>query len=333
MSNWNLKEIDLPLKFTWSISRNSSPKKTNFIVEYKSNSVLGLGEVAFNVRYGETIESVRAEFERFKMLCPNSITTLGQLEPVFKEAKVCNSLRFGLESAFIHNMAHISEIPVSKIIGANTISKVKTSFSLPIMEPALVSSFVKDHNLTRFSSLKLKVGGQSDLELVKELSKVYDGPIRLDANEGWDNPELVMKWLETDLRGINIEFLEQPFKSSAHQEYLELKKISPVEIIADESLIDGEVNRDLANQFHGVNIKLMKSGSYFKALNQLRTARELGLKTMVGCMIESSLGINSAMNIAYGADYCDLDGFLILEKDPYSYVYEDGGTIFLNHLH
>jgi glutamate racemase len=333
MSNWNIREIELPLKFTWAISRNSSKKKTNLIIEYKAQNVLGLGEVAFNVRYNETLESVKAEFERFKMLCPKSLTTVGDLEPVFREAKICNSLRFGIESAFIHNMAHISEIPVTKIIGANSLSKVKTSFSLPIMEPGKIQEFIKEFNLSRFSALKLKVGGESDLEVVKEVAKHFEGPLRLDANEGWENPELVMKWLETDLRGINIQFLEQPFKSSAHEEYLALKKISPVEIIADESVIDGEINRDLANQFHGVNIKLMKSGSYFKALNQLRAARELGMKTMVGCMIESSLGINSAMNIAYGVDYCDLDGFLILEKDPHNYVYEDGGTIFLAHLH
>lgn len=333
MSNWNIRELDLPLKFTWSISRNSSQKKTNLVVEYKSQNVLGLGEVAFNIRYGETLETVKAEFEKFKSLCPKSVLTVGELEPIFKEAGVCNSLRFGIESAFIHNMAHISEISVTKIIGANSLSKVKTSFSLPIMEPGKIQSFIAEHNLKRFSALKLKVGGESDLEMVKELSKNYEGPIRLDANEGWDNPDLVMKWLETDLKGIQIQFIEQPFKSSAHEEYLALKKVSPVEIMADESVLDGDITRDMANQFHGINVKLMKSGSYFKALNQLRSARELGMKTMVGCMIESSLGINSAMNIAYGADYCDLDGFLILKEDPYNYVYEDGGTVFLAHLH
>ncbi|OUR96653.1 hypothetical protein A9Q84_09930 [Halobacteriovorax marinus] len=333
MSVWNIKEIELPLKFTWAISRNSSSKKTNVIIEYKSNNVLGLGEVAFNVRYGESLELIHTQFEKFLNLCPNSLSNLGDLEPVFKKIEICNSLRFGIESAFIHNLAHIAEMPVTKIIGANSLAKAKTSFSLPIMEPGEVASFIKDHNLSRFCALKLKLGSEGDLDFIKEVHKNYDGPLRFDANEGWDDPDSLMRWLEGPLGKIPIQFIEQPFKSSDHDKYLALKPISPVEIIADESVLDGEVNRDLAKQFHGINVKLMKSGSYFKALNQLRCAKELGMKTMVGCMVETSLGINSAMNIAYGVDYLDLDGFLILEKDPYNYVFEENGTVFLSHLH
>ena len=333
MSVWKIKEIELPLRFSWAISRSSCDVKKNLIVEYNSNSVLGLGEVAFNSRYGESLESIHKEFKKFVSICPGSITTLADLEPVFNKIDISTSLRFGIESAFIHNMAHIAEMSVTQIIGANSLSKVKTSFSIPIMEAGKVSDFIQDNNLKRFSALKLKVGGDSDMDFLKEVHKNYDGPLRIDANEGWSNPDDVMNLLTGPLSKYNIDFLEQPFSSSSHEEYLKLKPISPVDIIADESITNGEVNRDLANQFHGVNIKLMKSGSYFKALNQLRAARELGMKTMVGCMVETSLGINSAMNISYGADYLDLDGFLLLEKDPYNYLYEDSGTIFLAHLH
>lgn len=333
MSNWKIKEIELPLRFSWTISRNSCDVKKNLIVEYKSNSVLGLGEVAFNSRYGETLESIKSQFEKFVAICPKSLTTLADLEPIFKKLDISSSLRFGIESAFIHNMAHVAEMSVTQIIGANSLSKVKTSFSIPIMDPSKVSDFIRENNLARFSSLKLKVGGEHDLDFLKEVEKNYSGPLRIDANEGWKDPDQVMSLLEGPLKKFNIEFLEQPFSSSSHEEYLALKPISPIDIIADESITNGEVNRDLAKQFHGVNIKLMKSGSYFKALNQLRSARELGMKTMVGCMVETSLGINSAVNIAYGADYIDLDGFLLLEKDPYNYLYEDGGQIFLSHLH
>jgi len=333
MSNWKIREIELPLRFSWAISRSSCDVKKNLIVEYNSNSVLGLGEVAFNSRYGESLELIKEQFAKFISLCPRSLTTLADLEPVFKKADVCSSLRFGIESAFIHNMAHVADMSVAQIIGANTLSKVKTSFSVPIMDPAKVESFIADNRLERFSALKLKVGAESDIEFLKQVEKFYKGPLRIDANEGWKDPDQVMKLFEGPLRNFNIEFLEQPFSSDSHAEYLALKPVSPVEIIADESITNGDVNRDLANQFHGINIKLMKSGSYFKALNQLRSARELGLKTMVGCMVETSLGINSAINIAYGVDYLDLDGFLLLEKDPFNYLYEDGGQVFLAHLH
>ena len=102
-------------------------------------------------------------------------------------------------------------------------------------------------------------------------------------------------------------------------------------IFADESVQDGRIIDDFQLGFHGINVKLSKAGGYYKAQRQLKEARELGLKTMLGCMVESSLGISCAMNIAHGVDYFDLDGFLLLKEDPMKLVYEEMGKLYFSH--
>ena len=103
--------------------------------------------------------------------------------------------------------------------------------------------------------------------------------------------------------------------------------------MADESITTGEVTSYYKERFDGINIKLMKSGGYFTAIKQIRQAKRLGLEIMIGCMIESSLGISSAMNLAYGLDYFDLDGMLIIQKDPFDLVHENNGMLIKTELH
>jgi L-alanine-DL-glutamate epimerase-like enolase superfamily enzyme len=108
-----------------------------------------------------------------------------------------------------------------------------------------------------------------------------------------------------------------------------LKKTCPFDLIADESIEDQGDFDFLKTQFHGVNMKLMKAGGYLNGLKILNSAREKGLKTMVGCMIESSLGIYSAYNLASNVDYLDLDGFIIIKDDPFNLLVEENGYIKL----
>lgn len=332
MIKWSIREIELPLKFTWKISRNSSQVKKNFIVEANSTDMKGIGEVAFNVRYGESSDKILKEFEAFSEVVPKTISTIDNLQHCFSKIKISNSLRFGIESAFVHYLATLSEKSVPELLGINTINQVKTSFSIPIMPAGDIEAFIKEHHLNRFCSLKMKVSDEEAYVRIKEVEKHFNGNIRIDANEGFEDPDQVITFLERLGSNCPIEFLEQPMPAAAHDEYLYLKEKSPVDIMADESVCDGEINQYFEDRFHSVNIKLMKSGGYFKAVKQIREAKSRGLKVMIGCMIETSLGISSAMNISYGADYCDLDGSLIIEKDPYDFLIEENGKIFMSHM-
>jgi glutamate racemase len=330
---WTIREIELPLKLVWNISRNSSDIKYNFVIEVKNGAVAGVGEVAFNVRYGESRELIKEKFEEFvQAASTQDFNGVENLVSFLDKMDLPQSLRFGIESSFVHYVAVLSGRSVAQLMGTNTVSSVKTSFSIPIMEVGAVAGFIKDYNLKRFSSIKLKINDQNAIELCREVLKNIDVPLRIDANEAFKDTSSVLKFLESfpDLK--RVEFLEQPLPATFHEEAVELKKHSPVMLFADESVTKEEVNNYYPERFHGVNIKLMKAGGYLKAVKQLRQAKLLGLKTMLGCMIETTLGISSALNIAGGVDYYDLDGFLFLKEEPFKLISEENGKIFYSYI-
>lgn len=331
MIDWKLREIELPLRFDWHIARGTTQTKKNFIVEITHSPHNAQGEVAFNSRYGESAEMVKEDFERFLEACPYDIKSLEELVRFLEDLSICSSLRFGIESAFVHYLAILSGKPVQELLGIDAINMVQTSFSIPIMDPDKIADFIKKNNLSRFHALKIKLEGASSYANVEAVLKSYEGKIRLDANESFQNPDEVLLFLEK-FKKAPIEFVEQPLSAEAHNEYLYLKKMTPFPLFADESLTSNEVTSYYKERFHGVNIKLMKAGGYMKALRQIKQAREQRLKTMLGCMIETSLGISSAMNIAHRVDFFDLDGHLILEKDPYNQIEEENGRLFYSYL-
>lgn len=332
MFNWSIKEIDLPLKFTWNISRNSSDIKKNFIIKVKNGSIEALGEVAFNVRYGESRDLIIEKFEEFKTHAPQDFNGVESLVAYLETTDLPQSLKFGIESAFVHYVAILSGKTVSQLMGCNVVSSVKTSFSIPIMEIGKIESFIKENDLHRFSVLKVKVNREIAHDFCSEVLRLTKVPLRVDANESFESAEETLKFLEKFSEINRLEFLEQPLPSGLHDEALELKKNAKVMLMADESVTKESINEYHAERFHAVNIKVMKSGGYLKAIKQLRQAKVLGLKTMLGCMVETSLGISSALNISGGVDYFDLDGCLLIKDDPYKIVSEQNGKIFYSYI-
>lgn len=332
MIKWSLREMELPLKFVWKIARGSKTHSHLFFIRVEDDQFAGEGEISFNIRYGESPESIRECFQAFHRNVPSNLQSVEELISFMEDSDFPLSFRFGVESAFVHFLAKLVDKPVSNLLGVRGLNSLYTSFSIPMMDPSEVKGFIDQYQLTRFRSIKIKVGDESAVAMVKEVQKNYDGNLRIDANEAWTDPDDVIRYVEKLGEDCPIEFLEQPLKSHCHDEYLYLKDRSPVDIMADESVLSGDVTEYHRDRFHAVNIKLMKSGGYFKAIKQLKAAREMGLRTMLGCMVETSLGISSAMNIAHGVDYFDLDGFLFLQKDPFQLVSEEKGKIFFSHF-
>ena len=333
MLKWELKEMELPLRFNWAIARYSTKKKKNFIISVFEDGFEGIGEVAWNSRFGESEKAIREGFGLFCKECPPCIKGVEGLIHLLEEINLPNSLKFGLESAYTHFLSQLSQRSIHKLLGVNTLRTVETSFSIPIMEPSRVENFMKNENLARFHTLKIKlVGGEYDEKVLNMVKKFHKGKIYLDANESFKSTKQFFSFLEK-IADEPVELIEQPFPADFHEEYRELKKKSPFPIFADESISNETVTDYYADHFDGINIKLMKSGGYFRALMQIKEARERGLKVLLGCMIESSLGISGAMAIADKVDYTDLDGFLFLKKDPYGFIQEENGKLFLSNIH
>jgi len=303
MFSWSIKEIELPLKFTWNISRNSSDIKRNFIIKVKNGSVEGVGEVAFNVRYGESREIILDKFEEFKSAATQEFNGVENLVAFLDSMDLPQSLKFGIESSFVHYVSSLSGKTVAQLMSTNTVTSVKTSFSIPIMQTSKIGSFIEENKLNRFPVLKIKVNRENALEVCNELVQITKVPLRIDANESFESAQEVLNFLDKFKQLDRIEFLEQPLHSKLHEEAVKLKLNCPVFLMADESVTNEEITNYHTERFHGVNIKLMKSGGYLRAMKQLRQAKLLGLKTMLGCMVETSLGISSALNISGGVDF------------------------------
>ena len=333
MLKWKLKTMELPLKFDWAIARYSTKKKKNFIVKVSDDDFEGIGEVAWNPRFGESESAIREGFGFFCKECPARIKGTEGLIDLFYGMGLPNSLKFGLESAYTHLLSQLSQRPIHKLLGVNTVRTLDTSFSIPIMDLYKAEKFMEDENLSRFHALKIKLKGEEyDEKILNIVGRNYAGKIYLDANESFTSVKQFFTFVE---KAVNypVEFIEQPFPAHLHEEYRKLKQKSPFPVFADESISSELVTDYYVDHFDGVNIKLMKSGGYFRAILQMKNAKERGLMVQLGCMIESGLGISGAMAIADKADYVDLDGFLFLKQDPYRFVHEESGKLFLSNIH
>lgn len=323
---WNIEQKKLPLRFTWKISRNSSDEKTNLFIKLVDSGFESFGEVAPNIRYGETVESILNQFEDFKNKYNKDIKNIDEFTTFLDSLNLFHSLRFGIESAYINLQCKIKNITPAEYFNLELPTDIATSFSVPIVEISEIKDFISI--LKRFKSLKIKVNAETGLDMIKEVVKYTDQKLRIDGNEAWNNVDELIKFIE-EIKDYNIEFIEQPMPSKLVEEYKYLKPLCPFDLIADESIEDKGDYSELKQQFHGVNMKLMKAGGYINGLKILNEARKNNLKTMIGCMIETSLGIYSAYNLSSGVDYLDLDGFLIIKDDPFKLVKEEDGLLYL----
>jgi L-alanine-DL-glutamate epimerase-like enolase superfamily enzyme len=173
------------------------------------------------------------------------------------------------------------------------------------------------------------VGVPEDKAIMAALREAAPGkPLRLDANEGWTTREEALERLEWLAKDSNIQFVEQPMSSSTNPKDLAwLKERSPLPLFGDESYHEAKDAARCADCFHGVNVKLAKTGGISGGFDALSTARKAGLKTMIGCMIETSVLISAAAHLAELCDYLDIDGNVLIKDDPYLGVTSENGVL------
>ncbi|SHJ74456.1 Enolase C-terminal domain-like [Hymenobacter daecheongensis DSM 21074] len=332
---WNLRTHELPLRYTWKISRNASTAKTNLLASVtdadRATAAVGWGEAAPNVRYGETPAGLLLEFERLLSAGLSRVRLWEELEELLAAEAPAHALRFALESAYVHWEAQKTGRTVGQLLGLPPApAAVPTAFSLPIMEPGAVAGFVREQQMARFAVLKVKVNQESGFALLQALTRELPGrPLIIDGNEAWTDADSLLRFLEEiqNLPGLRVRLLEQPLPADCAADYRYLRPRSPYPLFADESVTDAADFGDIAQQFHGVNMKLMKAGGYRNGIRLLLQTRAHGLQTMLGCMVETSLGIWSALQVSPLADVCDLDGFLIVRDEPFGLVREENGLL------
>jgi L-alanine-DL-glutamate epimerase-like enolase superfamily enzyme len=188
-----------------------------------------------------------------------------------------------------------------------------TDFTIGLDDPEIVAA--RAARAARFPALKIKVGGPSDLETLEAVRRVFDGPIRVDANTAW-TPDQGAR-LIPDLVRLGVELIEQPFPAHRLDQLRWLQERSELPLVADESAVTIRDLDGLVGVVDGVNVKLAKCGGPGPARRMLARARELGFRTFLGCMEETSLGIAASAHVAALADWIDLDGCLLISGDPF----------------
>jgi L-alanine-DL-glutamate epimerase-like enolase superfamily enzyme len=316
MKCW-LEKRHLDLKVNWKLSRNQTTFKDNFIVHLETERGHFISEIAPNIRYGETPDAIQLQFDEWLKSTDFSLASLDKM-------KLFHSLRFGLESALLSDEAAREKKTLTQYLGLPAVRSVATSFSMPITPVAEIKDYLAP--LARFQSLKIKVDAETGIEMLQEIKKHTNAKLRVDANEGWKDLDHFIRFQES-LKGMNIELIEQPFPSSMIAEYKELKKNTPYVLLADESIEDVGDFSELAKQFHAVNIKLMKTGSLIKARDLILEAKRQNMTAMIGCMIETSIGISYGMLFGGMVEYVDLDGFLLVKDEPFRLVTEAEGIL------
>jgi L-alanine-DL-glutamate epimerase-like enolase superfamily enzyme len=203
-------------------------------------------------------------------------------------------------------------IPVFELLGLSP-NLPPTDFTLGIDEPGIVAQ--RAARAAHFPALKIKLGGPKDLATLEAVRSVYSGPIRVDANTGWE-PEAGAR-LVPELVRLGVELIEQPFPAHRLDQMRWLQERSPLPIVADESAVTLDDLDRLVGVCAGVNVKLAKCGGIGPARRMLERAKQLGFKTFLGCMEETTVGIAASAAVASLADWIDLDGNLLLANDPY----------------
>lgn len=324
--NLTYHTIDLKLKHPFRISRSVTEIKKNVIVQIEE----GIGEAAPSAYYGENADTVIECLEKVKdQIDDDPFRIESILSNLDKKITGNYSAKAAIDMALHDLVGKRLNIPVYKLLGLDGKKPLITSYTIGIDTSEKMKEKTKETK--GFLVYKVKVGVENDVEMVKAVREVTNAKIRVDANAGWRSADEALYKID-QLKKYEIEFLEQPIDPNDKRGLEKIKKESGIPIIIDEHLMTSKDIPDFVGLCDGINIKLAKCGGIREALRMIHVARAHGLKVMLGCMIESSLGISAAAQIGSLADFLDLDSNLLLSNDPYEGMSVKNGMIYLSDL-
>lgn len=314
---------DLQLQHPFKIARRATDAFRQVIsVEIDG----GIGETAPARFYGETVQSVSAALEIIAPALPKDLDAIHDVMGVVETTLGGNyAAKSAIDMALHDRLGKKLGVPLYQLWGLNPHQTPCTSFTIGLDEPEIMAE--KTRHAEAYPILKVKLGTPQDIEIIQKLREVTDKPIYVDANTAWTPKEAVRKIRE--LAKYGVELVEQPTKPSDLAGLKFVREHSELPIIADESVKRASDIPVLAACVDGINIKLVKCGGLLEAHRMINVARAHGLLVMIGCMIESSLGITAAAHLTPLVDYADLDGHLLIANDPYTGVTLDKGQLVL----
>ncbi len=307
----HLKKYTLPLKHTFSISRESHDFQDSLIVSLSLEGKTGFGEATSNPYYNISVESMIAEIQKIQSELENFAFTTPEVFHRFLMSKGLSNFAICALDLAAHDLfGKLKEKPLYALWGTTLDHYPTTNYTIGI---DTIENMVLKMTETPWPIYKIKLGTPNDVAIVAALRSHTNAVFRIDANCAWSAEETVHN--APLLKELGVEFLEQPLKAADWEgmEYVAHHSVLPV--IADEScIVESDVAR-CALHFNGINIKLTKCGGLTPALRMIKEGKEMGLKVMVGCMTESTVGISAIAQLLPQLDYVDMDGPLLLKED------------------
>ena len=324
------RQLDLKLAHTWTIARTSGTDIAKVIIVELTGAdgTIGLGEAAPSARYKESTHTVEAFLGKVDPRGLSFTDIEGSMEYLETLSRHDRAAKCTLNLALLDGAAQRARKPLYDFLGLGFREDHHvTSFTIGMAKPEEIRKKVQEAE--PYPILKMKLGGpddQANLQALREAAP--EKPVRVDGNEGWKTKELALEKIEWLARDGHIQFVEQPMPAGTPaKDWAWLKQRSPLPVFGDESYHLAADITQAAQCFHGVNVKLVKTGGLSAGLAALKAARKAGLKTMIGCMIETSVLISAAAHLAELCDYLDLDGNILITNDPYQGVTSARGRL------
>ena len=307
--------ITLNLKTTFRIAHGASDQRHNVLVSLEMDGLRGLGEAAAVPYYGESqagISAYLAGVQEYLGEDPALIEDILERLPPGSRAA-----RAGVDMALHDLWARQIGQPLYRLLGLNPKRLPQTSFTIPIEEPEVAAERARQSS---YPILKVKLGGDRDVETIAAIRAATTARLRVDANAGWSREQALE--IIPQLAAYGLELVEQPLAAGDVEglrwlrNKLQAQRVD-APIFVDESVMTAQDVAAHVEAADGVVIKLMKSGGIRGALQAIYTARALGMQVMLGCMVETSLGVTAAAHLAPLCDTIDLDGPLLIRDDPF----------------
>jgi L-alanine-DL-glutamate epimerase-like enolase superfamily enzyme len=319
----NFREHEIHLKSTFRTTHGASDSKRVLIVDIDG----GLGEASPVYYYGENLETVKIFLDKARNVLGDSPFELESLGQRLDQVLAWNfSAKAAIDMAMHDRACQQLGIPVYRYYGITPREDLATSYTISISNPDDMKRQTEES--PGFQIYKVKVGVPGDIEMVAAVRDATKARIRVDANEGWSIKDAI--WSIKELEKLDVEFIEQPLHRDDFDGFRILHSRVDMPILADEGVFrSGDIPK-YVGLVDGINIKLCKSGGLREAFKMIAVARAHRMKIMIGCMVETSVGITAAAHLASLVDYADLDGNVLISDDPYRGVTLQNGCLKLS---
>lgn len=322
-----IEVLELRTKHPFIIARGGqSDYRTVWVRLKDGDGNEGWGEAAPTRFYGETTETVLAALDTYGTHLPDDPFDLEEAERRWEETLHRNpAARAALSSALHDLVGKRLGVPLYRLWGLDPAKAPRSTFTIGIDQSERMRAKVREAE--QYPILKIKLGTDRDVEILRTIRDSTDREIRVDANCGWTLKQTVRMLPVLEEFGVTV--LEQPLPPDQLDGLGEIRRRADIPVIADESCETAADIPPLVGKVDGINIKLAKCGSLREAIRMIAIARAHGMTVMVGCMIESSIGITAAAHFTPLVDIVDLDGAALLADDPFVGATIDGGQVSL----